>query len=120
MRVGVAFGHSVGVEAIEAEISEMIFFEIPAYADVEQFCRRIRPHWPGWKMLDVDVWLVGATVKVDDVDLAVLLRTVEAAITELGLLAIRYCLDGRFYVMDEARVERPAEAASPVADQQAV
>jgi hypothetical protein len=65
-------------------------------------------------MLDVDVWLVGATVKVDDVDLAVLLRTVEAAITELGLLAIRYCLDGRYYVMDEARVEGEASAAKSV------
>ena len=81
-------------------MSEMMFFEIPTYVDVEEFCKRIRPHWPGWKLLDVDVWLVGATVKVDDVDLAALLRTVEAAIAELGLLAIRYCLDGRFYVMD--------------------
>ena len=77
----------------------MIFFEIPAFADVEQFCARIRPRWPGWKMLDVDVWLVGATVKVDDSDLAVLLRAVADSIAELNLLAIRYCVDGRFYVM---------------------
>ena len=60
-------------------------------------------------MLDVDVWLVGATVKVDDVDLAVLLRAVEAAVAELELLAIRYCLDGRFYVMGGRRVEGPTE-----------
>ena len=103
-----------------AEMSEMIFFEIPVYADVEQFCARIRPRWPGWKLLDVDVWLVGATVKVDDVDLAVLLRAVGAAIAELDLLAIRYCLDGRFYVMGGPRVEGPAEVAAPVPDQQAV
>ena len=72
------------MEPVTAEMSEMLFFEIPAYADVEQFCARIRPRWPGWKMLDVDVWLVGATVKVDDTDLAVLLRAVGDAITELG------------------------------------
>lgn len=101
-------------------MSEMIFFEIPAFADVEQFCRHIRPHWPGWKLLDVDVWLVGATVKVDDFDLAALLRTVEAAVAVLGLMAIRYCLDGRFYVMDGARVEGPTDAATSVPDQQAV
>jgi hypothetical protein len=108
------------VETLTAEMSEMIFFEIPAYADVERFCERIRPRWPGWKMLDVDVWLVGATVRVDDVDLAVLLRAVGAAIVELDLLAIRYCLDGRFYVMGGPRVEGPTEAAAQVPDQQAV
>lgn len=101
-------------------MSEMIFFEIPTHVDVEEFCRRIRPRWPGWKMLDVDVWLVGATVKVDDVDLAALLRTVETAIAELNLLAIRYCLDGLFYVMDGGRVEGPTDAATSVPDQQAV
>lgn len=108
------------MEATEAETSEMIFFEIPAYADVEQFCRRIRPSWPGWKMLDVDVWLVGATVKVDEVDLAALLRTVEAAVAELDLLAIRCCVDGRFYVMDGVRAEGATDAAISVPDQQAV
>ena len=58
-------------------------------------------------MLDVDVWLVGATVKVDDSDLAVLLRAVGDAIADLDLLAIRYCVDGRFYVMGGPRVEAP-------------
>jgi hypothetical protein len=71
-------------------------------------------------MCDVDVWLVGATVKVDDSDLAVLLRAVGDAIAELDLLAIRYCVDGRFYVMGGAPVEDPTEAAAPVSDQQAV
>ena len=108
------------MEPVTAETSEMIFFEIPAYVDVEQFCARIRPRWPGWKMLDVDVWLVGATVEVDDSDLAVLLRAVGDAIAELELLAIRYCVDGRFYVMGGPRVEAPTEAAAPVPDQQAV
>jgi len=98
----------------------MIFFEIPAFADVTQFCERIRPNWPGWKLLDVDVWLVGATVKVDDTDLAALLRAVEVAIAELNLRAIRYCLDGRFYVMDGARVEGTTDSAISVPDQQPV
>jgi hypothetical protein len=108
------------MEPVTAETSEMIFFEIPAYADVEQFCARIRPRWPGWKMLDVDVWLVGASVKVDDSDLAVLLRVVGDAVAELDLLAIRYCVDGRFYVMGGPRVEDHTEATAPVSDHQAV
>ena len=107
------------METVTAEMSEMIFFEIPAYADVDQFCARIRPRWAGWKMRDVDVWLVGATVKVDEADLALLLRAAAAAVDELDLLAIRYCVDGRFYVMGGPRVEDPTEAAPPVSDQQA-
>ncbi len=78
----------------------MILFEVPAYADVKTFCARLRPRWQVWQVFDNDVWLVGARAKVDDVDIAVLLREVEALVAELDLRAIRYCLDGRFYVME--------------------
>jgi hypothetical protein len=88
------------VEDVAAELSEMILFEIPAYANVKQFCARIRHRWPLWQVLDDDVWLVGVRTKVDDADLAVLLREVEAVVSELDLQAIRYCLDGRFYIME--------------------
>ena len=100
----------------------MILFEIPAYADIQRFCARIRPRWSVWQMFADEVWLIGARVRVDDVDLAVLLREVEAAISELDLQAIRYCLDGRFYVMEGLRtdIEERVELALPdgrVADQ---
>jgi hypothetical protein len=88
------------VEDVTAELSEMILFEVPAYADVKTFCARLRPRWQVWQVFDNDVWLVGARAKVDDVDIAVLLREVEALVAELDLRAIRYCLDGRFYVME--------------------
>ena len=78
----------------------MILFEVPAYANVKKFCARLRPRWQVWQVFDNDVWLVGARAKVDDVDLAVLLREVEILVSELDLQAIRYCLDGRFYVME--------------------
>ncbi len=86
----------------------MILFEVPAYADVKRFCARIRPRWMVWQVLDDDVWLIGARTKVDETDLAVLLREVEEAVSKLGLQAIRYCLDGRFYVMEGAHREEGA------------
>ena len=73
--------------------------------------RVIRPRWPLWQVLDNDVWLVGARAKVDDVDLAVLLREVEAAVSGLDLQAIRYCLDGRFYIMECVTAPEVAVAA---------
>jgi hypothetical protein len=108
------------VEDITAETSEMIFFQLPFYIDVEQFCVRIRPRWPGWKVLDHDVWLVGATVRVDDIDLAALLREVQTAVSELHLDAIRYCLDGRFYIMEGVRLEGTTHVVRSIPDRQAV
>ena len=108
------------VEDVAAELSEMILFEVPAYADIQRFCARIRPRWPVWQMLADDVWLIGARVKVDDADLAALLREVEAAVSELDLQAIRYCLDGRFYIMEGPHPEGANRVVRSIPGRQAV
>ena len=82
---------------------DVVRFEIPAYADVDAFCERIRARWPGTRRRgDDDVWLVSARVRRSRNDLARLLRDVEAYVAETGLLAIRYHVDGRAYVMTAA------------------
>ena len=100
MRPGSRDRQPVAVEDVAAETSEAIIFEVPAYVGVEKFCARIRPRWLGWMIRDGDVWLVAATVQVDDADLAALLREVQACVSDLDLQAIRYCLDGRFYILE--------------------
>jgi hypothetical protein len=83
-------------------LSDVVRFELPAYVDAETLCDRLRPRWPGTKTLDGDVWRVSARVEKSKADLVALLRTVEAYVAEAGLDAIRYQLDGRFYIMDAA------------------
>jgi hypothetical protein len=84
------------------ELSDVVLFEIPKGADVNQFYARIRFRWDGWTGSDDDVWLVAAELKADATDFAELLREVEAYVADTGLQAIRYCVDGRFHVMRAA------------------
>jgi hypothetical protein len=90
------------------ELNDMAFFELPTCADTASFYARIRPHWQGWTTGEDDVWLVAAEVAVDDNDLALLLREVEAYVAETGLHAIRYWLDGRVHIMEAPALDRAA------------
>jgi hypothetical protein len=93
------------------QISDVVRFEVPGYADVDAFCERIRARWPGTKKRGVDdVWLVSARVRRSKKDLALLLREVEAYVADTGLLAIRYHVDGRAYVMAATVAEHAASA----------
>jgi hypothetical protein len=90
------------------ELDDLVLFELPVYADVDALSRRVRPRWRGWTRREDDLWLVAAEVDVDPADLATLLREVEAFVADEGLLAIRFCLDGRFHVMEARALERAA------------
>jgi hypothetical protein len=89
-------------------MSNAVRFEIPAYAGIDDLCAYIRPRWGGSIKFQDDVWYVSARIRRSKNDLAQLLRKVEAYVAESGLQAIRYELDGRFYIME-------AEALLPVA-----
>jgi hypothetical protein len=96
-------GQPVTMEGSPLELSNVVRFELPAYADADAFCARIRPRWAGTRRLDGDVWRISARVRRSKNDLALLLREVEAYVAAAGLQAIRYELDGRWYIMDEPR-----------------
>ena len=78
----------------------MLFFELPALDHVEAFTERIRPRWGGWSDEDEEAWLF--TAQLNGGDLAPLLREVQELVAELGLAPIRYCVDGRIYLLDAA------------------
>jgi hypothetical protein len=99
------------MDAIPATMSNVVRFEIPAYAGIDELCAYIRPRWSGSIKFQDDVWYVSARVRRSKNDLAELLRKVEAYVAESGLRAIRYELDGRFYIMEADRLE-PAPAAA--------
>jgi len=90
------------------ELDDLVFFELPASADTASFYARIRPQWQGWTTGKDDMWLVAAEVAVDDTDLALFLREVEAYVAETGLHAIRYWEDGRVHIMEAPALDRAA------------
>lgn len=99
------------MEDTALSLSNVVRFEIPAYAGIDELCAYIRPRWGGSIKFQDDVWYVSARVRRTRNDLAQLLRKVEAYVAESGLQAIRYELDGRFYIMEAQRVEQAAVAA---------
>jgi hypothetical protein len=90
------------VDEITVRTSNVVRFELPAYADVDGFCARIRPRWRGSKRQQDEIWVVSAQLRTARGDLARLLRAVEGYVADAALLAIRYQLDGRYYIMEAA------------------
>jgi hypothetical protein len=89
-------------------MSDLVLFELPTRSTVERFCAALRPQWRGWSTVDGDVWLVAAELRPRKGDVATLLREAQAAIADLGLPTITFCLDDRLYSLEA----RPREAAS--------
>jgi hypothetical protein len=98
------------MEDTALSMSNVVRFEVPAYAGIDELCAYIRPRWGGSIKFQDDVWYVSARVRRTRNDLAQLLRKVEAYVAESGLQAIRYELDGRFYIMEAQRVEQAVAA----------
>ena len=98
------------MDEFAVSMSNVVRFEIPAYAGIDDLCAYIRPRWGGSIKFQDDVWYVSARVRRTRNDLAQLLRKVEAYVAESGLQAIRYELDGRFYIMEAQMLETAAAA----------
>jgi hypothetical protein len=96
------------MEDTALSMSNVVRFEIPAYAGIDDPCAHIRPRWGGTIRFENDVWYVSARVRRSRNDLAQLLRKVEAYVAEAGLHAIRYELDGRFYIMEAEELQAAA------------
>ena len=88
-------------------MSDLVLFELPTRNNVELFCAALRPRWRGWSIEDGDVWLAAVELRLEEVDLAALLREAQAVIAELALPEIFFCLDGRAYCL-EARARDAA------------
>ena len=87
-------------------------FELPTLACNAAFSLRLRSRWPGWSAHDDAGWLFSAELLEDGEGLAVLLREAQDLLEELGLPAIRFCLDGVVYPLEAQRTRTPATVAS--------
>jgi hypothetical protein len=88
------------------ELDEIVIFELPTFPDLEAFCERFRPRWSGWSHADEQVWLFTADLDSGG-DIASLFRDAQVLLSELGVAAIRYWLDGRVYALEAAGRPEP-------------
>jgi hypothetical protein len=96
---------------LDLQLDDVVLFELRNPEDVEAFRGRLRPRWEGWSDADGELWLFTAELEQSR-GLAPLLREAQELIAELDLDAIRFCLDGRIYVLDAARSSRSFDIAA--------
>jgi hypothetical protein len=90
-----------------------ILVELPSRHVAESLCDRLGPGRVAHQEQDVDCWEVGVPFG-SALELAQVLRTVEAWIAERALGALRYHLDGRAYILRAGEIAWSSFAREPV------
>jgi hypothetical protein len=83
-------------------LTDLVLFEIPGRTGASQLLAELSASWLAWMERGDHVAVVGVLLGADDAGLAVLLRNVEAWAGRHGLLALRYEVDGKTYVLQPA------------------
>lgn len=99
---------------LDLQLDDIVMFELPTLACNAAFSLRLRSRFPGWSAHDDAGWLFAAELLEDGEGMAVLLREAQDLLDELGLPAIRFCLDGVVYTLEAQRAHDGAAVASGV------
>src|SRR3954451_12896696 len=83
-------------------LTDLVLFEIPVRTGATQLLAELSTSWLAWMERGDQIAVVGVLLGADDDGLAVLLRKVEAWAERQGLLALRFEVDGRTYVVQPA------------------
>lgn len=82
-------------------LTDLVLFEIPG-TGATQLLAELSMSWLSWMERGDRIAVVGVLLGADDSGLAVLLRNVEAWAERHGLLALRFEVDGKTYVLQPA------------------
>jgi hypothetical protein len=96
---------------VDASLNDIVLFELPARSGATQLLAELSSSHLAWMERGEDVAVVGVLLNPDDGDLAYLLRTVETWVEQRGLLAIRFEVDGRTYVLQPTLTPQTQTAA---------
>jgi hypothetical protein len=89
-----------GFVTSDASLNELVFFEIPGVELAAGLCELLGADRLAWVQTGDGVRRVAVLIQPEECDLAAILRAVEQWIAENGLVAIRFELDGRIYVLE--------------------
>jgi len=96
---------------VDSSLNEIVLFEIPPRSGATQLLAELSTTRLAWMERGDDISVIGVLLNPDDGDLACLLRTVEAWVEQRGVLAIRFELDGRTYVLQPVLTAQANTAA---------
>ncbi len=92
-------------------LNEIVLFEVLARSGATQLLAELSTSRLAWMERGDDVSVIGVLLNPEEDDLARLLREVEAWVAKRGLLAVRFEVDGRTYVLQPVVVEQAHTAA---------
>jgi hypothetical protein len=85
---------------MQPPLDETVLFELPSKYFAEQLLLEALSERVAWLQIGEAASIVGVLLMPDELDLARLLRDVQAWLERSGLLALRFELDGRAYVLE--------------------
>ena len=84
----------------ETPLDEIVLFELPSKYFAEQLLLSALSERVAWLQIGDAASIVGVLLTPDELDLARLLREVQNWLDRSGLLALRFEVDGRAYVLE--------------------
>jgi hypothetical protein len=87
---------------IERSLKEIVLFELPDRSLSERLLARVMPSRIAWLETGSGLCRVGVLLNTNADDLALLLRSVQAWLSDSGLVAIRFEVDERVYALEAA------------------
>ena len=81
-------------------LDEVVLFELPSNEYAEQLLLDALSDHVAWLQAGDEASVVGVLLGSDELDLARLLRCVQSWLKRSGLLALRFEVDGRTYVLE--------------------
>jgi hypothetical protein len=95
----------------DTALNEIVLFEVPARSGVTQLLSQLSTSRLAWIERGEELCVIGVLLNPDDGDLARLLREVEAWVDNRGLIAVRFEVDGRTYVLQPVFAKHANTAA---------
>ena len=84
----------------ETPLDEIVLFELPSKYFAEHLLLSALSERVAWLQIGDAASIVGVLLTPDELDLARLLREVQTWLDRSGLLALRFEVDGRAYVLE--------------------
>jgi hypothetical protein len=81
------------------QTSEVVLFELPTRWFAARLLEHVGTERFAWHAPAVGVPVIAVRLTTEEDDIAVLLRSVQSWLEEFGLVAIRFEVDGRVYVL---------------------
>lgn len=88
-------------------LDEIVVFELPTRVHADRLMEHVGSERFAWRQPADGIFLVGVLLTSDELDLAQLLRSVQAWLLRVGVAAMRFEVDGRSYVLDATRAVQP-------------